>query len=157
MNRFSSPGQGGKCRNPECCKRALLNQERYEALKSEAETLFEKFRSQEHFYANVYFTKHAQVRMVERAVSQTELFTILELGYVIDYKRDSKLIIMGWIKLDEKRYRPIHVLLKINKIKDQYYGNIITLWDPRYSSHLYNETLERRICFCQPHDLDEFE
>ncbi|MCF6095083.1 hypothetical protein L1765_14055 [Microaerobacter geothermalis] len=157
MNNHSFPGKGELCQNPECVKWRKINKRNFEKYAQIAEKLFEAYLEQENPYHFFELTKHARKRTVERAINTFQLFgEVVANGYVVGYQPKGKvMIIKGFMKIGKGLYRSLHVPLKIEETDEGLLVRVLTVFDPSYSSHLFDEKLEQRICWCQPHDLDE--
>jgi hypothetical protein len=142
------------CKDPEGCKEKSKEYSLANACEIEIGGQ-EEFNKLKEVYATkglscLGFSKHAQQRMLERAISETELRTIIFDGDIIEYHQNefgtTKMVVWGHIRISSKKYRPLHIILK-KRANDSKYS-VVTLYDPRTEAWRWDENYTKRICFC---------
>lgn len=100
----------------------------------------------------ILMTKHENKRSLERAFSNRNIMEVLENGYAIDFQgRDSHsidILIMGYVKISNGEYRPLHVALNI---RDNVY-TVKTVYDPRSKAEQWDDNYETRLFFIKKED-----
>lgn len=146
MNYTSFP-IGGKCVNPQLCQ-SRSERMRRGFNEGKVRSKLNKFTSQSDWKGRVYFTKHAEKRMLMRIINKPQVFETIEEGYPIPC--ENAFAVMWRVKTGEGHYQPIHVVF-------DYVGDsivVLTLYNPKFSDYLYDEFLEKRICWCAESDLN---
>lgn len=151
----SFPQRRGWCENPKCIYIRERVQKRFQKYEYIGEKLFEDFLAQDNPQDFLDYSNHAERRFINKSINTARLFNeVIENGYVIDFNNDNNVVtVMGYMKIGKGMYRPLHIPMELTRTKKGVFAIIITAYDPKFSSHLYDETLEKRVCFCQPHEL----
>jgi predicted RNA-binding protein Jag len=97
----------------------------------------------------ICLTKHENKRSFERAISNRQVMEVIECGYVIEYQGKNidsiDVLMMGYVKISNGSYRPLHVALNI---KDNVY-TVKTVYDPRSKAVQWSNNYETRLFFVQ--------
>lgn len=151
-----SPIKGELCMNSSCVKYRQLNKIRRDKYLERGQSLLETFLDQEDVSTHFNFTSHATKRCVERAINTRRLLEIVVAdGFAVDCNTDNESIVVhGCEKIDKGKYRHLHVVLQLDTNGPYIEAKVVTVFDPKASSHLYNDSLDFRVCWCQPHELD---
>lgn len=138
------------CRDKEsCCQRYekwRTLQERYVPIgEKELEDFLEKIKKKQAFLH--LDEEHFEKRSLERAVSEKDVFTVVENGWVIERRKRrgyTSLLIMGYLKHGDS-YRPLHVVCDL-VTETQWW--VVTVYDPRSKPWKWDQNYELRVCFC---------
>lgn len=102
------------------------------------------------------FGEHAEKRMVERALSSDTITTVVEFGEVIErYSKGHTLeiLILGYMPVGGKRWRPIHVKLAKHRAAPAEMW-VKTAYDPSTRPWQWSRDYRQRICWCGGGDED---
>ncbi|MFT9486774.1 MAG: DUF4258 domain-containing protein [Tepidibacillus sp.] len=147
MSSPKTPHQGGYCEK--CATKAQKYKKVQENRIDQADGIYEKIIRDPAFQR--VLTRHANKRMLDRAISTQVLINSLDDGLPIEmYTVDGEvhLLIFTAIK-EEKKYRPLHIAIKVEK--NQKYS-IKTIYDPRSQAWKWDESLTQRVCWCKKED-----
>jgi len=143
------------CQDPAKCQQMRQKFLRINAMaiekfgQHEYETLQKTFSDEG--FGCINFSDHARKRTYIRAISETQIRTVITDGEVIEYHQNEygtrKILLWGNIHLAKGQYRPIHIVLK--KRKGETKWSIVTVYDPRSEAWRWNESFTERICFCE--------
>lgn len=141
--------QKTNCLNHEECERKREKWERLQAkFLSKGEKNLENFLTNKkkgiaHLKVDTHFFK----RCLERFISEHDVKNVLNYGWVIERNKTGKgssVVLLGY---SGKNYRPIHVVFDI--IND-YLWVAVTAYNPESNYWKWNDTFDKRICFCNP-------
>jgi hypothetical protein len=91
-------------------------------------------------------SRHTKKRQVFRAFSEKTILTAIKEGWVIEYNtKRNTLLIQYFAKVAEKKYRPIHVVLRL----EDGTWKIATVYDPRSMPWKWSKNYSERVCFCK--------
>jgi hypothetical protein len=142
-----------KCEDPEGCAHKAERWVRYQdenlwiGEKLLAELRESRFRK-ETWIRN---TDHSEKRKVDRCISEREERLLIDHeAWPFEYQKDKygteKLSLVGSLKVGEKLYRPIHIIL-IRQDDKQW--KVATIYDPRSKGFKWGNNHQKRICFCR--------
>lgn len=113
------------------------------------EDFIEKMKAEE--FGCLVFTKHVQKRMVERAVGESEILSMIINGDPIEYYKNQygtqKITFWSNIKTGVASYRPLHIIMKNRRGEEQW--SVVTVYDPRSEAWRWDSSFTERICFCE--------
>lgn len=135
------------CKNPQECKRKLdkwkSNQLKFLPTGvTEHENFLKKLKGN---IATVEMDAHFMKRSKERAVSLSEVLSVIDNGWVIERNQTvgkASIVLLGYVG---KNYRPLHIV--VNQLSDNKWL-IITSYDPRTHAWKWTDSFDERKCFC---------
>ncbi|MBM7715368.1 hypothetical protein JOC94_002355 [Bacillus thermophilus] len=142
-----------ECNNQHECKR---KRERWEELQQrfcplgqkELDRFLEKIKKGK---AKVVFDKHFQKRSLERSVSEIDVKEIISYGWVIERNKTTKsksIVLLGYVG---RNFRPLHVVFDM--VSDDLWV-VVTAYNPKSHAWKWNDRFNKRICFCNPEDVE---
>lgn len=142
------------CQNPERCSlEAAKWKEHNERVQEIAEQRLEELRDSLQRGENfLRITFHGESRQTDRCISGATIrLLVSEEAWPFAYYKNSmgveKLSLVGHVKSGEKKYRPIHVILKRNPGTDLW--KVVTVYDPRTEGFRWGSNYQERKCFCK--------
>lgn len=135
------------CKNPQECKRKAekwkANQSKFLPTgEQEHENFLKKLKGNTAtIETDAHFTKRSQ----ERAVSTSEVLSVIENGWAVERNQSvgkASIVLLGYVG---KNYRPLHVV--VNQLSDSKWL-VLTCYDPRSHAWKWTETFDERKCFC---------
>lgn len=90
----------------------------------------------------ISYTKHIKKRMYERCISEKEIISAIENGWLIQ-SYPNEALILSYTKVGQT-YRPLHVSIGYtdNTI------SIVTAYRPDHFPDVWDESFEKQLCFC---------
>lgn len=135
----------GGCKDPQGCRfKADRLREILQNVLPVAEQRWENVKNKE-----LDYTKHAIEQMINRAVSSTDVQTVMEYGWPIEYfpgQSQEKFLIMGYTV----QKRPLHLIV----ICTENTISLTTVYDPRTMPWKWENGYQVRKCFCKNEEGD---
>jgi|GEM_PF-6674335 hypothetical protein len=142
------------CQNHELCARkaAMWKVQQEETLEIGERLLSELRDSLNRGESSLNITNHGETRQTERCLSLSTIRSLVsEEAWPFEYYKNTfgteKLSLIGWIKIGEGKYRPIHIILK--KAPNTTLWKIVTIYDPRTEEFKWGNNYQDRKCFCE--------
>ena len=142
------------CQNPEACSMEATREKLYREKnlvigEKRLSDLRDSLQREENCLT---ISGHGGYRQAERCISlQTIRLLVSEEACPFEYYRNSfgteKLSLMGHIKVGERKYRPIHIILKKSQGTDLW--KVVTVYDPRTEEFRWENNFQERICTCK--------
>jgi len=152
MGHHTFPLKGGYCRD--CEEKAKSYAKKAEKIAPIGQELLDRFFEQDNAPELLEWGGHASQRSFERSFSERTFFEALSEGWAINYNsKEQSVLVMSHIKLGKGVYRPVHIPVIIETRDGITTAFAKTVYDPKASSHLWDERLENRICWCKPYEL----
>lgn len=114
-------------------------------------------RFQERFHlkkARLMYSEHAELRQWQRAFSIANIREAVANGFPI-YRyydktlKEIKILLMSYVKLQAKEYRPMHVVVQFHEQNPDLW-TVVTVYDPSVNKHWqFNDQYDQKICFCE--------
>lgn len=129
-----------------------LSQERFmEKAECELAQFQERFITRK---ARLICSEHAGLRQWQRAFSIANIREAILNGFPIFRFYDKTLntaglIVMSYVKLQEREYRPMHVVVGFQERTPDLW-TVITVYDPSVEKQWqWNDRYDQKICFCE--------
>jgi hypothetical protein len=95
-------------------------------------------------FLQVVHTAHAELRVRERSISDSNILEVILHGDVI-HVWNGEMLMFGYVKTAPKTYRPLHVVIRLDALS----LIVITAYDPRTQAWKWSQDYRRKVCFKQ--------
>lgn len=99
--------------------------------------------------SEVRFDKHFHKRSLERSITERDVKSIIEYGWVIERNKNTKstsVVLLGYVG---EHYRPLHVVFDL---VNENMWVAVTAYNPQSHNWKWNDSFDARVCFCSPED-----
>ncbi|WP_193063954.1 DUF4258 domain-containing protein [Oceanobacillus oncorhynchi] len=136
-----------ECKHVKECKRKAEiwqeNQEKYSAIgQHELDDFLELYDDKK---AAIKMDQHFEKRCVERAISTSDVTSILEFGWVIERNETLGNVSVVLLGFTGKPYKPLHVVYHI--VSERKWV-AVTAYRPISQPWKWSKNYDKRICFC---------